>query len=91
MCVSQGCIHGSLVVNKVTLMFTPNNQDPLVKEHGIAKFEIIIPIEDISYAAITHSVTPPNRYPPSLSHTHTHTHTTPVSYTHLTLPTILRV
>ena len=57
--IYQGCVHGSLVVNKSTLMFTPNSQDPLVKEHGVAKFEIIIPIGDITYAAITHSVSPP--------------------------------
>ncbi len=57
----QGCIHGTLTLNHMSLMFTPHNMDPLVMELGAVRFEIILPISDITYAALTKDVTPPTR------------------------------
>ncbi|XP_064381825.1 oxidation resistance protein 1-like isoform X2 [Halichondria panicea] len=57
----QGCIHGSLVLNHMALMFTPHLMDPLVMELGAMRFEIVLPIVDITYAALTKDAAPPTR------------------------------
>lgn len=63
-CVSmhvQGCAHGNLMINQTALMFTPFPDQPLVVEHGSAHFEIMIPLQDIIFAAFTKDVSPPKR------------------------------
>lgn len=49
------------MLNKTAIMFTPFREDPLVKEHGAACFEMVIPLIDIIYAAFTKDVNPPRR------------------------------
>lgn len=50
----QGCVHGSLMVTKVAIMFRPHAHDPLVREHGChGEFEVVIPLQDVTYACIS--------------------------------------
>jgi hypothetical protein len=50
------------MINQTAIMFTPFSNEPLVKEHGSVHFEIMIPIQDIDFAAFTSDVNPPQRY-----------------------------
>lgn len=50
------------MINQTAMMFTPFPTEPLVLEHGSASFEIMIPLQDIIFAAFTRDVTPPQRY-----------------------------
>lgn len=50
------------MINHTAIMFTPFPSETLVKEHGSAIFEIMIPIEDIIFAAFATDVNPPSRY-----------------------------
>ncbi len=45
----------------MALMFTPHLMDPLVMELGAMRFEIVLPIVDITYAALTKDAAPPTR------------------------------
>ena len=47
------------MINKTAIMFTPFPNDPLVKEHGSVNFEVMIPLQDITFAAFTRDVNPP--------------------------------
>jgi LysM repeat protein len=46
----QICIQGSLWLNPQSLMFRPDPNDPLVEDHGIASYEVLIPLSEIVYA-----------------------------------------
>ena len=71
---SQGCVYGTLMVNKAALMFAPRALDPLIREHGTTGFEAVIPLEDISYAAFSRDISSPRRLSAALAHTSlTHT------------------
>ncbi len=58
---SQGCAHGTLMLSTTVLLFQPHCGDPLVKEEGKEAFELAVPIQDISYAALTRECRPPGR------------------------------
>ena len=49
------------MINHTAVMFTPFKDDPLVKEHGSVSFEVMIPLQDITMAAFTKDVCPPQR------------------------------
>lgn len=53
---------GSLVINKSSLTFKPNAMDPLIRDLGSEGFEFVIPLDDITYAALTKECYPPHRY-----------------------------
>lgn len=57
----QGCAHGTLMLSTTVLLFQPHCGDPLVKEEGKEAFELAVPIQDISYAALTRECRPPGR------------------------------
>ena len=42
-------------------MFSPFRDDPIVKDYGPAEFELVIPLQDITLAAVARSVLPPSR------------------------------
>ncbi len=48
------------MINRTVLIFTPFHDNPLVKEHGPAGFEIMIPLQDIMFAAFTKDVEQPH-------------------------------
>lgn len=50
------------MINHTAFMFTPSSEEPLVKEHGPANFEVMIPLQDIIFAAFTKDVNPPQRF-----------------------------
>ena len=54
-------MHGVLTVSTTSLMFKPNQSDPLVQEHGVEQYELLIPLDDITHASITRDVAPPMR------------------------------
>lgn len=49
------------MINQTAMMFTPFPDEPLVREHGSASFEIMIPLQDITFAAFTKDINPPER------------------------------
>ena len=57
----QGCVHGVLTMSTTSLMFRPNQSDPLVQEHGVEQYELLIPLNDITHASITRDVALPRR------------------------------
>jgi hypothetical protein len=59
----QGCVHGVLTMSTTSLMFKPNQSDPLVQEHGVEQYELLIPLNDITHASITRDVALPRRQP----------------------------
>ena len=50
------------MINQTAIMFTPFPNDPLVKEHGSEHFEVMIPLQDINFAAFTKDVNLPKRW-----------------------------
>lgn len=55
----QLCVHGYLVINKQSIMFKPNEEDPLVEDNGADPYEIWLPLEEIVYSYITKEYSAP--------------------------------
>lgn len=58
----QGCVHGILVLSPTALLFRPHSADPIVVEEGREGLEVLMPFEDIVYAALTMECGPPERW-----------------------------
>ncbi|XP_065898217.1 oxidation resistance protein 1-like isoform X2 [Dysidea avara] len=48
----QGCCKGTLLMTSSSILFKPNENDPLVLEHGMTPFGVILPMRDITTALI---------------------------------------
>lgn len=48
----QGVVVGILLVTPNCVMFDPNVSDPLVLEHGVDRYGVIVPMDNVVTAAI---------------------------------------